>query len=292
MPFFRRFASANKTRWIPALLLGVVASLSAGDFEVRPSTVVAGRTLAVTTHALPGLETALARWNGKTVPFFKTKKHTWRALLGVPPLQSAGTQTLTLEGTWSGGGPFLEEIPFTVVDGTYPVSQIKLAPERDALFSTGAVERDAGVLAALYSQTPSPRQIWTGPFVRPSTGVVSSVFGARRTYGDRPAQSAHSGMDIAAPNGTWVLAPQRGSVLYAGRLDSFGYTVLIDHGQGVYTYYLHMQKLFTHPGARVKTGTPLGEMGQEGIATGPHVHWTLVVSGERVDPQEWVETPP
>lgn len=290
MRFFPVFASASKAAFLAGLALGTAHGLRGeSEFTIDPSTVVAGRTFSVWLIASAPLGRATARWNGRRAPFYKMGGRRWRALLGTGPLEPAGTKTVTIEGVWSRGGPFLEEVPFAVEEGTYPVGRIKLSPERDALFTTGSVERDSFVLATLYNQAPTAKRLWNGAFVRPSTGVVSSVFGARRSYGDRPALNPHTGTDLAAPSGTPVTAPQRGVVVFAGRIESFGNVVLLDHGQGVYTYYLHMRALAVRAGDRVKTGRLLGETGAEGIATGPHVHWSLTVQGERVDPQDWVD---
>ncbi len=308
MRFFPIFASASKflpaapasaalPRQVPralraAALVALCSRLAAAeepDFIVEPSTVVAGRTLSVLCRSGRRLENASVVWNGRRAAFFRLNRRDWRALVGVNSLEPAGEKVLLVEGAWAGGGPFLADVAFTVVEGAYPVSRVKLAPDRDALYTSGAVDRDGDVLAALTRQAPSLRKRWNGPFVWPSIGVLSSPFGARRAYGDRPAQTPHSGMDIAAPAGTPVTAPQGGLVLFAGWLESFGNAALVDHGQGVYGYFLHMQSIQVRAGQQVKRGRPIGRVGKEGVATGPHVHWTLAVSGERVDPQEWVE---
>jgi murein DD-endopeptidase MepM/ murein hydrolase activator NlpD len=64
---------------------------------------------------------------------------------------------------------------------------------------------------------------------------------------------------------------------------------VLEHGQGVFTYYLHMEKSFVNEGDTLKPGDPIGQMGSLGISTGPHLHWSMVVGGERVDPVEWTE---
>jgi murein DD-endopeptidase MepM/ murein hydrolase activator NlpD len=138
---------------------------------------------------------------------------------------------------------------------------------------------------------PSPEKLWSGVFVFPTTGVITSVFGARRAYGNRPPGPGHSGTDIANMEGTPVTAPAPGVVVFADWLDSFGNAVALDHGQGVFTYYLHMKQKTVQVGDRVQTGSQLGFMGKEGIATGPHLHWSMVVGGEKVSALEWTENP-
>ena len=108
--------------------------------------------------------------------------------------------------------------------------------------------------------------------------------------GELAASGARSrGITIATEAGAQIVAPAQGRVVFAGRLESFGHTVVLDHGQGVYSYYLHMVSRAVKPGQRVKRGRLVGLRGSEGVATGPHLHWSLVVGGVRVDPLEWVE---
>jgi lysostaphin len=131
--------------------------------------------------------------------------------------------------------------------------------------------------------------LWSNFFVLPTTGIISSPYGARRAYTHRTTYTAHTGTDIANDPGTPIVAPNRGRVVFAQWLDSFGHSVVLDHGLGVYSYYLHMKETSVKKGDLLEPGAPIGLMGAEGLATGPHLHWSFVVSGERVEPLEWTE---
>jgi murein DD-endopeptidase MepM/ murein hydrolase activator NlpD len=251
---------------------------------VDPSTVTAGRTLVVETTG-PAPRRAAVLYNGRRILFFNQPDGSARARVGISTLEDAGARTLTVR--WPPGAS--AAVPFWVQAGTFPVSRLTLKPDREKLVTSGRMDRDAAHLARVYRRPMGTEKLWDGHFVLPSTGVFTTVFGARRDYGDGKITGSHSGQDIANSAGAFVRAPAGGWVVYARRLDSFGWTVLLDHGQGVFTYYLHMRALDVSIGARVKTGDLLGRMGAEGVATGSHVHWSLVVSGERVDPLEWVE---
>ena len=290
MRFFRVSAWASSlAAWV---LMG--AGLAPGhagsppEFRVDPSTVTAGRTLAVLCRTGKPLKEGRVLVGAAEAHFYKTGWKRWRALVGIPATEPAGPHTAILTGTL-GSEEFRSEIDFFVAEGSYPVSLIQLAPAKDALFTNGSVDRDAERLASFFSEPGSPKKLWDGAFLWPSTGVVSSVFGARRSYGGRPATGSHSGVDLANAAGTPVLCPARGRVVLAEWLESFGNVVMLDHGQGVYSYYLHMQSSAVSVGQTVNRDRCLGRMGQEGIATGPHVHWSVAVAGVRVDPMEWVE---
>ncbi len=132
---------------------------------------------------------------------------------------------------------------------------------------------------------PSDHAFWRASFIWPATGRVSTHFGSQRFYGDTPA-SYHSGMDIAAPRGTPVLAPIPGVVrLAAGPFSLEGNIVILDHGRGLFSALLHLSKIDVAAGQIVAQGDKIGEIGSTGRSTGPHLHWGLTWNGVRVDPE-------
>jgi len=125
-------------------------------------------------------------------------------------------------------------------------------------------------------------------FTWPVRGRISGRFGNQRVYvveGRDVPKSPHSGMDIAAPEGTPVKAPAGGVVTFADAgLYLTGGTVLIDHGHGVSSNFLHLSRIDVKPGDRVAQGEVVGAVGMTGRATGPHLHWGLNWFKVRLDP--------
>ncbi|MDR6990793.1 biotin carboxyl carrier protein [Luteimonas sp. 3794] len=122
-------------------------------------------------------------------------------------------------------------------------------------------------------------------FIRPVEGRISGRFGRARSYNGQPG-SPHSGMDIAAPTGTPVKAPAAGIVTFAGPdLYLTGGTLLLDHGHGVSSNFLHLSRIDAKVGDRVEQGQVIGAVGATGRATGPHLHWGMNWLDVRVDPQ-------
>jgi murein DD-endopeptidase MepM/ murein hydrolase activator NlpD len=284
----RRAAVAGAVLVLAASSLWAKGRAPAARFTVQPSTVTAGRTLAVWLETPDAVKAATLVFQKAEARFFPMAENRWRALIGISSLESPGPKTAQAVVQGRRGKPARRAVSFSVQAGTYPVSHVHLTPEKERLLEL--MERDGEVLAKIYRKPGISEKLWSGTFILPATGVVSSVFGARRSYTGRNWLSPHSGTDIANSTGTPVVAPGRGRVVYRDRLESFGNVVMLDHGHGVFSYYLHMLEISAKKGDLVDKGAPLGLMGQEGVATGPHVHWSLAVAGERVDPLEWTVT--
>ncbi|USI73326.1 M23 family metallopeptidase [Sphingomonas morindae] len=135
---------------------------------------------------------------------------------------------------------------------------------------------------------------WRQRMAWPAIGRISGLFGAQRVYqGEKGAY--HSGLDIARPQGSPVYAPADGVVLLAATDQVFsleGHLLMVGHGMGLDSAFLHLSRILVRPGQRVRQGEQIGEVGMTGRATGPHLHWALTWHGERLDPLLVVPPPP
>lgn len=120
-------------------------------------------------------------------------------------------------------------------------------------------------------------------FVLPVIGRLSSPFGKKRIFNGQP-RNPHSGLDIAAPEGTPVRAASSGEVRATGDYFFNGKTILIDHGQGLITLYCHLSDIGVTNGQIVKAGQHIGAVGQTGRVTGPHLHFSVNLNQTRIDP--------
>jgi murein DD-endopeptidase MepM/ murein hydrolase activator NlpD len=129
---------------------------------------------------------------------------------------------------------------------------------------------------------------FTQPFLWPVQGRVSASYGAQRVLNGE-AKKPHYGVDIAAATGTPVIAPADGVVTLAETDMHFeGGLILIDHGQGLVTAYLHLSTLDVATGQNITQGTRIGTVGAKGRATGPHLCWRMTWRGQHLDPSLWV----
>lgn len=183
------------------------------------------------------------------------------------------------------------EVPVTARD--WPVEAVQGVPPRTVEpppeIAARIAREQASVAAA--RDRDDPRSDFAQGFSWPLSGRISGRFGASRSYNGKPG-SAHSGMDIAAPAGSQVKAPAAGIVTFAADdLYLTGGTLLIDHGHGLSSVFLHLSRIDVRPGQRVERDAPIAAVGATGRATGPHLHWGVNWFGTRLDPLLLPELP-
>ncbi len=120
-------------------------------------------------------------------------------------------------------------------------------------------------------------------FIWPVTGRISSIFGLRRFFNEQERRP-HSGLDIAAAEGTPIKATASGTVIDSGDFFFSGNLIYLDHGQGLISMYAHMSKLLVKPGDYVTQGQIIGEVGETGRVTGPHLHFAVMANRVLIDP--------
>jgi len=223
------------------------------------------------------------RFNGERYPMFRRGEGSYRSLVPVENLTEPGRYEIV-----AGDGDRAQRHTVTVVSNNLPVQKIWLDEKTNSLKATE--EEKKQVRQAL--RVMSDEQRWHGTFDYPCKGRKSSPFGVKRSYNGAPVSSYHKGIDIAVPRGTPVLAPADGKVVLTGyeanRFHVHGNTVVIDHGQGLQTIYLHLHAIDVDTGDTVKKGEAIGTVGSTGISTGPHLHWGTYLYGTSVDPELFV----
>jgi murein DD-endopeptidase MepM/ murein hydrolase activator NlpD len=169
---------------------------------------------------------------------------------------------------------------------TYRVQRIDGLPPRQVTPSEADLARiraDAELLAAA-RRRDSKRGGFTEPAAWPATGPISGIYGSQRLLNGEP-RAPHRGVDVAAPAGTPVGAMASGVVsLAATDMYYTGGTVMVDHGHGLHSIYVHLQEVLVELGQEVAQGATLGTVGATGRATGPHLHWGVYWFERALDP--------
>jgi murein DD-endopeptidase MepM/ murein hydrolase activator NlpD len=138
-------------------------------------------------------------------------------------------------------------------------------------------------------KTVSDSQGWRQAFIWPARGRISGVFGSQRIYAGQPG-APHNGVDVAGGIGAPVVAPADGVVILAANspFTLEGNLLMIDHGMGLNSAFLHLSRIDVKVGDHIRQGQPIGAIGKTGRVTGPHLHWGMKWHDERIDPQNVV----
>jgi murein DD-endopeptidase MepM/ murein hydrolase activator NlpD len=184
---------------------------------------------------------------------------------------------------YADGGMGKLRVPVQIANRDFGVQHLKLSRSQENTYSAPETKRERRLIGTALDRIGEQRY-WWGRFEMPLQGRISTGFGVQRYINGRLGYR-HKGVDIAAPEGTPVKAAASGVVSLAD--DSFvlhGKTVILDHGHGVATLYIHLCEVGVEDGDWVGQGETIGRVGQTGVATGPHLHFAAYVYHEAVDP--------
>jgi murein DD-endopeptidase MepM/ murein hydrolase activator NlpD len=267
------------------------ASAANWTIHAQPTRLVNGGPVLFQVKPPARLESLSGTWLGHDLSFsFDATSKTWFALAGVSLETVPGTYAIELTGETASAktpdGKISFTRKFTVARGKYPTRPgalvvegkfIEPNPEQQKQIEEGVqVKKD-------YLNRVTPEREWSGQFTAPADAEISDVFGAARVFNGK-TQSTHFGLDFHVPSGTPVAAMNDGTVLLARPLYFEGNFVVLDHGQGLLTMYMHLSEFKVKEGDRVKRGQEIGLSGGTGRATGPHLHVGVRWQGISLDP--------
>lgn len=251
--------------------------------QVVPNNPQLGDTLSVTVESdTPGNTAPAVSLGKRTYSAFPIGNNRFRALLPTTPLDKPGVLQLRIS---DGNETRLLGLPLR--GRKFPTQSIWLPPGKDQDLSDFEFDRvDA------FKKLVTPEKFWSGLFLKPNNGPITTIYGVRRYYNGKFAHDYyHRGVDYAGAYGSPIIAPAAGRVALVGQ-ESKGFVIHgncigIDHGQGVESIFLHLSRILVKNGEFVKAGQVIGALGGTGAATGPHLHWGLYVNGQAVDPSPW-----
>ncbi len=263
-------------RWTVAL---ATCFLSLPALSLPQHLAVPGGVVVIDVPALDGGAPAAKFRDRRVMVLSQEDRHV--AVVGIPLSEKPGRKSLDLEGAAGSRA----RVGFEIADKEYRTQRLTIENKR----KVNPYAEDMDRIVAERRRINAALEKWRFAsqvdlkMIRPVEGIQSSPFGLRRYYNDQPRRP-HSGLDIAAPEGTPIIAATGGIVIETGDFFFNGNTVFIDHGQGLITMYCHMSEIEVEPGQQVERGGLIGRVGQTGRVTGPHVHWSVSLNDTRVDP--------
>jgi hypothetical protein len=283
-----RFAIAFSLLMVP---LGSGSCFGGQDtwrIEGIPPTLKQGDVFRIRVTAGGG-GMAWGDFQGKGIAFYPQEDGKgYEALVGVDLECPAGTYPLNItveEGSWMRRRTFKVEVVrafFGVQKVTLPPEMVDLDPQ-----SLLRVQEEKRKIEALWAVGSENRR-WDGDFLVPVEGAISSLFGVSRIINGQ-RRGRHNGIDIKALQGEKVFCPNDGRVVMVDELFFGGNTAMVDHGQGLYSFYMHLNRVAVRMKQEVRKGDVIGTVGATGRATGPHLHWGVFLNGARVDPLSLME---
>lgn len=201
----------------------------------------------------------------------------WVAVIGLPLSLSPGVYGVDVNQQ-------THAVQFTVSDKHYPTQPLNVEPKyvEPPAEVLARIQRESALMRDAFAQFSEPLPD-TFRMNLPAVGPETSAFGLRRVFNGQ-SRNPHSGVDIGAPMHAEVSAPLAGTVVISGDFYFNGNTIIVDHGGGLLSLYCHLSQINVEKGDRVSTGQLLGKVGATGRVTGPHLHFSVNLTGARVDP--------
>lgn len=275
----------------PSLALCVGLALgSEVTVSHRARSLQPGEVVVLTVESGRPLRELRATAFGRSFACFKTADPLkWSGLIGIDLDTKPGPYVVKVTGLDAEGKPVTADYSVTVAPKAFATRKLTVdekfvSPPPDALVR---IQKESERVRAIIDAV-SPERFWSGPFARPVPGQPISEFGKRSVYNGQP-RSPHAGTDFGGATGTPVKAPNAGKVVLAASLYYSGNTVILDHGQGLYSYFGHLSAIAVGEGDAVASGEVVGKVGATGLVTGPHLHWSVRLAGARVDPLSLID---
>lgn len=208
----------------------------------------------------------------------------WQGLIGIDLETPPGIYPVSLKGASESGSSVEARYELQVVGKDFPTRRLTVEerfvnpPQEESERIRQESQRVGEIFATI-----NPRKIWERSFLSPVPGAATSGFGKRSILNGQP-RSPHSGTDFDADEGTPVKSPNSGKAVLVSNLYFSGNTIIVDHGQGLYSYFAHLSRFAVAEGDLVSPGEEIGYVGATGRVTGPHLHWSVRLNGSRIDP--------
>lgn len=246
--------------------------------DIKPHSIKPGDAFTIIIRGVKDSDMPQAWFNGSDIPFGACGDTCLMGIGGVSLETRPGTYDIDLavNGEKTKRQLSVEPSEFETIRLTLPDAKVTLSPE-----DMKRVEQETERLNALWSIRSDKR--WEGGFIMPLENELSTAFGVRRIINNKTV-SIHRGLDIRGKGGEPVRASNTGTAVLVDELFYGGNTVILDHGLGIYTVYMHLSAFNVKPGDVVSNGAIIGYVGSTGRSSGPHLHFGIKIQGLGINP--------
>ncbi len=255
-----------------------VSSAYAFEVQIEPSAIMPGDAFLVRVSGVKGMTLPEIAFSSRMLPVTSCGDGCFLAIGATDSKTGAGRRRVEITV-----GAKKMRRPITIRHHIFPMIQLALPPGKVTLSQedSGRAEREDKLLKSFWTQ--ESEKVWQGSFTMPLGNEISTEYGAKRII-NKTKESIHGGIDIRGREGEEVLASNSGKVVLAEELFFGGNTLLLDHGMGVYSVYMHLSGFNRKLGESVSKGDVIGFVGSTGRSTGPHLHFGIKAQELSVNP--------
>jgi murein DD-endopeptidase MepM/ murein hydrolase activator NlpD len=273
--------------------LASAVSVLAGDSGItfRARSLQPGEVILLNVVGTPATKAMTAEAFGRSFRLnVDSGTQNWSGLVGIDLTTKPGNYSIKIKAVSANGSArYLDALRLEIHAKEFPTRELTVdnkyvEPSSEAL---KRIREESSLVSKILAGVTSQKH-WQGEFGRPVPGEASSSFGKRSILNGKP-RSPHSGTDFRASEGIPVQAPNRGQIVLAKDLYFAGNTIIVDHGQGLYSYFAHLSSFEVKEGDFVDRSDIIGRVGATGRVTGPHLHWAVRLVRARVDPLSLME---
>lgn len=265
--------------------IGFASLFEKPTIKIYPDRVInQGQTAFITVESKQPLNHPYYIYNNHKIPIYKDNDITYSGMIATNPNQKVGKTKIILGDD---SKKLSDTLDLEIKRVNFGVQNVKLSK---SVYNLKATEDENLKIEKALSTKSEIAFFEKPPYESPTSGPIGAKYGVRRYNNGKDTHEFHKGIDIKAPMGQPIKSIQPGKVLVAEQFNLNGGTVIVDHGRGMVSAYLHMSKIDVKPGQIVDKRQVLGKVGSTGHSSGPHLHWGLYINRTPVDPmQQWIK---
>ena len=276
------------------LLTNIISAHSLVNISFDNNRIVQGDAVWIKIKTAKEISSGSIKLNTNSFKIFKkvetkeSSEYFYLSCIGISRYLKPQQTELNFKFNFTDGSSYQTKLPIQISSANFKKENIKLSPKKTKINQNKKARSSETKVISNQFNTVSQAKKYSGAFIWPVNGKITSEFGTTRMYNNKPGWM-HSGIDISENTGHPILASQSGKIILAKKLTIHGNTIMIDHGWGIISIYNHLDKISKKLNDTVTKGEQIGTVGSTGVATGSHLHFGISIQSVRVNPRHWIE---